>query len=220
MSPIGNVVIACAGLGSRLGMGMPKALLTIGQKTILQRLLAATASIPHCRVVVGYQEEAVIQAVLDARSDAVIVRNPAFMTTSTLTSLRLASAGLEGKTLYVDGDLIIRTEELARFLQEAAEVPALLGYSPASSENPVYIHLDEGRVVRFSRIDPSEHEWTSVFACPPGLLRTEAPSTDSREGSVFEWLARWLPLAASAIPVLEIDTPADYDRVVARVSGW
>ena len=50
MQTIGSAVIAAAGLGSRIGMGMPKCMIEIDGVTILSRLL--TALRPHVPVII------------------------------------------------------------------------------------------------------------------------------------------------------------------------
>mgnify|MGYP003131060655 FL=1 len=60
MQVVEGAVIACAGLGSRLGLGLPKCLIEVDGKTILTRLIESLR--PHVsriHVVIGYREELV-----------------------------------------------------------------------------------------------------------------------------------------------------------------
>ena len=62
MSALGGAVIAAAGLGSRLGHGLPKCMLEIDGRTVLSRLVDAIR--PHTdriHVVVGYREEMIVE---------------------------------------------------------------------------------------------------------------------------------------------------------------
>lgn len=215
MSNVDNLVIACAGVGSRLGMGMPKALLEVGGQTLLARLLRATHKVPHVRVIVGFQEEAVIDEAFRVRDDVVIVRNPAFLSTSTLTSLAHGAEGLRGKTIFMDGDLVIEPDEFERFRALAGQMDHLYGHCPARSDEPVYAHLaaNARHITAFSRSEPSEREWASVFCGDPAMLFGERPILDQRSGSVFEYIAANLPLPAAPIEVAEVDTPSDLERL-------
>ena len=214
MSHADHLVIACAGVGSRLGLGLPKALLPLQGQTLIRRLLHSTRNVPRVRVVVGFMEEEVTSEVFDARPDAVIVRNAAFMTTSTLTSFAMGAEGLGAKTLFMDGDLVVEHAEFDRFRNAAARVDTIFGHCPARSDDPVYVHLGQlGSVIdRFSRTDPTSREWASVFAGDPQALFHSRAFSDQRSGSVFEFISANLPLPAAPIDVFEIDTPGDLER--------
>lgn len=214
MSHADHLVIACAGVGSRLGLGLPKALLQLNGQTLIRRLLHSTRNVPHVRVVVGFMEDEVTAEVFDARPDAVIVRNAAFMTTSTLTSFAMGAEGLAAKTMFMDGDLVVDHAEFERFRHAAARVDSIFGHCPARSDDPVYVHLGQlGAVIeRFSRSDASSREWASVFAGDPQALFHSRAFNDRRSGSVFEFISANLPLPAAPIDVFEIDTPGDLER--------
>lgn len=221
MPDVDNLVIACAGVGSRLGMGMPKALLEVGGQSLLRRLLRATRQVSTVRVIVGFQEEAVAAEAFRTRKDVVIVRNPAFLTTSTLTSFARGAEGLVGKTIFMDGDLVVDPAEFERFRARAREVDHLYGHCAARSDEPVYAHLspDGEHIAEFSRARPSEREWASVFCGEPWRLFGERPIVDQRSGSVFEYLSAKLPLPAAPIEVAEVDTPHDLQRLHALLSS-
>lgn len=215
MSNVDHLVIACAGVGSRLGMGLPKALIEVGGQTLLRRLLRATRAVPNVRVIVGFQEEDVIAEAFRARKDVVIVRNPAFLTTSTLTSFARGAEGLVGKTIFMDGDLVVDPAEFERFRARAATVDELYGHCPVRSDDPVYAHLsaDGGHITAFSRRQASTREWASVFCGEPARLFGRRPILDQRSGSVFEYISAELPLPAAPIDVAEVDTPQDLARL-------
>ena len=58
-----SIVISCAGMGTRLGLGCTKALVEIEGKTLIERQLEILKDYDDIRVVVGYQAEQVIDAV-------------------------------------------------------------------------------------------------------------------------------------------------------------
>jgi choline kinase len=199
-------------------MGLPKALVDLGGRSIIARLLESTSSIPNCRVIVGFREDEVAEQVFQVRPDAVLVRNPAFLTTSTLTSFRLGAEALFGKTIFMDGDLVITQNEFERFAEAAGQSASLFGYCPVSSDDPVYAHVSPRRtIVEFSRSKPSKYEWASVFCAEPGELFGTGEISDHRGGTVFEWISANLPLPGALIHVAEVDTPADLERVRRRV---
>jgi CTP:molybdopterin cytidylyltransferase MocA len=210
-------VIAAAGLGSRLGHGLPKCMLEIGGTTILTRLVDAIS--PHTdriHVVVGYREEMVIDYVATHHRDVVLVRNPDFRTTSTIASLTLGARGLSGQLLFVDGDTVVRAPSLADFIARGTQHPVLVGTAPAASEDGVYVTLDDNAtndVLAFHREDPADHEWANILLGPSELLA-------GHTGYVYEALTAQLPLPTASLELAEVDTAHDLRRAHAAVAAW
>lgn len=70
-----TIVICCAGMGTRLGIGTTKALLDINGKPLILHQLEALRNFDDIRVVVGYQADKVIQVVNSCRKDIMFVFN-------------------------------------------------------------------------------------------------------------------------------------------------
>lgn len=70
-----TVIICCAGMGTRLGIGTTKALVKVNGKSIIGNLLQKLTDVKDVRVVVGYQAEKVIQEVLKHRKDVMFAFN-------------------------------------------------------------------------------------------------------------------------------------------------
>ena len=75
-----TVIISCAGMGNRLGLGTTKALLEIDGKPLIIRHLEMLEHERDIRVVVGYQAEAVIETVRKYRDDILFVFNHQYTT--------------------------------------------------------------------------------------------------------------------------------------------
>lgn len=214
MQSVEGAVIACAGLGSRLGMGMPKCMIEVGGKTLLSMLIEALQpTVSRIHVVVGYREELIIEHCAQHHRGVVIVRNPDFRNTNTAHSIRLGSIGMRHKALYLDGDLIIEPNSLRNFVAAAAQVPLLVGITPAKSSQAVFVSgaggAEQPQVVDSFRRDPATPwEWANVFAGPPGVLM---------EGLsyVYECIEPCLPAAAHVLNLCEVDTPEDLERARA-----
>ena len=67
MAPVATVVICAAGTGSRLGVGVPKCLVSIDGRSIIDRQLDLLEDVPEVRVTVGYREDLVVRHVVPAR---------------------------------------------------------------------------------------------------------------------------------------------------------
>lgn len=212
-------MIAAAGLGSRLGHGLPKCMLEIEGRTILSRLLETVSlQTDRIHVVVGYREELVIDYCATHHRDVVIVRNPDFRTTNTITSMAMGSRGLSGQLLFVDGDTVIEHSSLAAFVAAGQSSEILVGVAPARSDDSVYVTLtnrEEGplRVTAFHRDQPSDYEWANILLAPQRVIA-------EKTGYVFEALEPLLPLPVTEVNLAEVDTEQDLARANAVVSAW
>lgn len=208
MQPIEGAVIACAGLGSRLGMGMPKCLIEIEGKTILSRLIEALSPyVSRIHVVIGYREELVAEHCARHHRNVVLIRNPKFRETNTAFSILQGSISFYSKVLYMDGDLIINHESLSQFIRQAEKSDYLIGVTEAKSENAVlaqieYSEKSEMKISAFGRDLDSPYEWANIFVGNPKCL-------ERATNYVFEALAENLPLPAQMLELYEVDTPSD-----------
>lgn len=217
MQDVTNVVIAAAGMGQRIGLGLPKCMIEIDGQTILTRLINTLR--PHVSVihlVVGYREEMVIEYCAIHHRDIVLVRNPNFRCTNTADSLSLGAQHLSGKVLYLDGDLLISHESLKSYLAAARTKDILVGLTEAKSENAVFVHgKDYGNFIKiseFSRDNKSEFEWANVVVAPNDFM-------NGASGYVFERLTEHFPLEGYVLNLAEVDTPRDLNdaREFARL---
>ena len=215
MQPVECAVIAAAGLGSRLGHGLPKCMLELGGTTILSRLIDTLQSVvPRIHVVVGYREEMIIDLCAKQHREIVIVRNPDFRNTNTAQSMALGARACFGKTLFLDGDLIISPHSFHNFVKSAASAPIMMGIAPTRSENAVCVRLKSSAsqanpiVESFTRETRLPFEWANVFAGPPEILA-------GAKDYVFDRLANHLPIPAFELELREIDTVGDLEDAKA-----
>ena len=112
-----TIIISCAGMGTRLGIGVTKALVQVEGVPLIIRQLEGLKEYDDVRVVVGYQAEKVIELVKSYRRDIVFCFNYDYKTTGTAASF---SKGLLGAREYVvafDGDLLVNPKDLQDFLR-------------------------------------------------------------------------------------------------------
>lgn len=209
VQPVVSAVIAAAGLGSRLGAGVPKCMIEIGGRTLLSRLVQVLA--PHVetiRLVIGYRAKLVADYCARHHRDVVLVHNADFSTTTATQSFALGAARLTGKTVFLDGDLLISPSSMADFLRAASAHEILVGLTDAKSEDAVLVSgVPDGDTIRidgFSRDIESPYEWANVVAGPSDLL-------NGTRSYVFERLIEHLPLPGRMIELSEVDTEADLE---------
>lgn len=204
-----SVVIAAAGMGSRLGHGIPKCLVEVGGRTLIEGQLDVLSEIPDIRIVVGYMEQAVIDAVSRVSRNVIFVRNPEFRSTTTQDSYTMGALGLDHQCLFLDADIVFDPVSLNAFLAVSACHPMLIGVTAAKTDNAVYAVTraaprGDMEVISFS-LEASRYEWANIVSAPAG--------TFSRgRGAVFEALQTMLPAAAKEIVSFEIDTEQDLRR--------
>ena len=81
-----TVIISCAGMGTRLGIGMPKALVNVDGKPLIIRQLEMLQDCSDVRIIVGFQADKVIETVKSFRKDVMFAFNYDYRTTGTAAS--------------------------------------------------------------------------------------------------------------------------------------
>ena len=205
-----SVIISCAGIGPRLGLGTTKALIKIDGKSIIQWQLELFQEVKDIRVVVGFQAAEVIAEVRKYRPDAVFVYNHNYFDTKTGTSYYLGARHGAEYAIEVDGDLLIHPEDAKMLLELDGE---WIAYADKSSEDGVYVKVNEaGEVVSFSRQE-GDYEWTG-----PCCLKKENVIYSSE--NVFNQLEPHLPLRGVKVRAMDIDTYGDYQKALNLVRSW
>lgn len=194
-----TVIISCAGMGKRLGQGIPKALVKVGDKTLLQRTLELLQDVADVRIAVGYHAQDVIAEALKYRRDIAFVFNHDYAINGTGASVTLAARYAKDFILTIDGDIIIHPDDLPTLLNMNEE---FVGGCAISTDDPVFLQTNNGFVTAFSR-EQGDYEWTGV-----SLLRSSRLGTT--DGHVYGLIEPLLPIPYQIIRMKEIDTPNDY----------
>jgi len=206
MSFIKNAVISAAGMGTRLGLNMPKCLLKFNGISIIKHQLSLLKNIESIRVVVGFMEEDVIDEVKSFRKDVIFVRNPNYQNTSNTYSISLAMEGIKEPSLLIDGDLLINKDSFNNFIKSFDNKNTLVGITKASTDDAVYVKLNKQKEVQnFSRKIKSDYEWSGI-ACVNNIL------IQKNDPYLYQVLEKYLPLKSAIIECSEIDTADDLKR--------
>ena len=218
MQTIKHAIISAAGIGSRLELDIPKCLVTVAGRKIIDYQLENLKEIDDIRVVVGFYEEKVIEHVSKIRSDAIFVRNPLYSNTSTLQSLYLSAKYLNEPILTLDGDIILEKESFRGFLNICQNAVPVVAITPSGTEDAVFVntHLDNNGdlfVDSFQREPRTEYEWT-------GIAYMKQKQIKYKNIFVYQALERYVPLRASIIRCFEIDTQSDLIRANRICSDW
>lgn len=206
MSIVKHVVIAAAGVGSRLGYGMPKCLLEVGGKTLLARQLSLVADVEDVRLVVGFEKEKIIEAAKEVRRNAIFRINAAYRTTTTADSYDMGASGIDDWCLFMDADILFERDAFDRFCAECKPGQRRIGITDAKTEDAVFVHMNErDEIVRFSRTEKSDDEWANIAWLPSNYFTGHSDSAYSR-------IAQELPVTTGRVESYEIDTEGDLRR--------
>lgn len=224
-----RAVILAAGTGSRLGLGTPKCMVTVGEKALLQRQveeLQTAFGDMQIFVVVGFQAETIIEAYPQLK----FVRNENYRTTNTASSLRLALEAIgAGPTIWLNADVVLRPGVLADAVNKAdmdsSFVMALVG---ATDEEAVRYACDShglvkeisknvssalGEAVGINYIAEADYDpmRQALGLCEDGDYFEAGMERAIALGVSFKVLE--LPSGAA----VEVDTPEDLDRAQQMV---
>lgn len=212
MSISRTIVISCAGMGNRLGLGTTKALVEVDGKPLIVRHLELLRGEDDIRIVVGYQAEKVIEVVRKYRNDVIFVFNHDFRTTGTGDSVLLAARHANEYILSLDGDLLIHPGDMDAVLHQDGE---FVSGGQIATDDPWMLQTEgrpgKERVTAFSKTE-GKYEWN-------GITQLKSERLMQGSGHVFQLIEPHLPLPFLETRTREIDTVNDYERAVAWVKN-
>ncbi|MDO8954816.1 MAG: NTP transferase domain-containing protein [Gammaproteobacteria bacterium] len=209
MSLIKHVVIAAAGLGSRLGMSKPKCLVEVHGKPIIAYLLELLIDIEDVRVVTGFCEDQVMDVIKKIRPDIIFVRNANFYSTKTIDSYALGARGIENQVLFLDADIIFSPQSFKNFLHQCVHNKYLIGITDTKTEDAVFAQVnEENNVISFSLETQSAFEWANILCAPGNYF-------EGKSGDVYLQLEKNLPLKACHINSFEVDRLSDLEKAIS-----
>lgn len=195
-----RIVIAAAGMGSRLGLSVPKCLASIEGKPLIQWQLEALAGLGDIVVVTGFKHE-LVAAELDGVR---VVVNHNYASTTVVDSVRLGVGDFVGDVFIIDGDVLFTRDDIERVVAAPGDVVCVTGN--ISTSNPVFVEIESDHVVRFTR-DRTQLEWAGICKASSEYLRHAT-------GFMYETLADHLPMRWLLIDSIEIDTPEDLSEAI------
>ena len=212
MSVSRTVIIGCAGMGNRLGLGTTKALVEVDGKPLIVRHLEMLEDEKDIRVVVGYQAEKVIDVVRKYRDDIMFVFNHNYRTTGTGASVALAARYANKYILSLDGDLLVHPEDMKKILK--CDYEFVSGGIPETDDPwmlQTYQENEQEYVSAFSK-NMGTYEWN-------GIAQMKSSKMLNGTGHVFQLIEPYLPVKFLELRTREIDTINDYEKAVAWVKN-
>lgn len=202
-----TVIICCAGMGTRLGIGTTKALMHIDGKPLIIHQLEALKDYSDVRVVVGYQANKVIEIINSYRKDIMFAFNNDFKTTGPATSLRKGLLNSKEYVLSIDGDILVNPEDFKKLLSVDGEYLAI---SKRHSEEPILVEVEDNEAIHFSQ--KGNFEW-------PGIVKLRTDKVFNNQEHTFDIIEGLLPIKAILVRSRDIDTPEDYENALEWVKN-
>ena len=241
-----RVIILAAGQGKRLlplTADVPKALLDIGGKTLIERQVEAFAAngLKDFVVVTGYAADKMEQALalVAARLNVTIITvfNPFYAVADNLASCWLLRSYMDRDFIQVNGDNVFRGDLVARLLEPTTQtISVAINRKEAFDADDMKVMLDGARLTEVGKtlpVDTVDAEAIGFY-----IFRGEGAKHYVNELELAmrdpQGLKRWFPSAigslAKKVPVgvveitglrwSEVDFPVDLQQARLLVSGW
>jgi L-glutamine-phosphate cytidylyltransferase len=245
-SSIVRVIILAAGQGKRLlplTADVPKALLDIGGKTLVERQVEAFAEngLKDFVVVTGYAADKMEQALalIAARLNVTIVTvfNPFYAVADNLASCWLLRSYMDRDFIQVNGDNVFRGDLVAKLLEPNTQaISVAINRKDVFDADDMKVMLDGARLTEVGKtlpVDTVDAEAIGFY-----IFRGEGTKHYVKELELAmrdpQGLKRWFPSAvgslAKKVPVgvveitglrwSEVDFPVDLQQARQLVSSW
>jgi L-glutamine-phosphate cytidylyltransferase len=241
-----RVIILAAGQGKRLlplTADVPKALLDIGGKTLIERQIEAFAAngLSDFVVVTGYGADKMEQAlkVIAQRLNVTVqtVYNPFYAVADNLASCWLVRSFLTGDFIQVNGDNVFRADLVARLLEpKAGSILVAVNRKDGFDSDDMKVMMDGPRLTEIGKTLPvdtvdAEAIGFYVFRGDGGAHYVAELELAMRDP---QGLKRWFPSAVGSLakktPIgvieitglrwSEVDFPVDLQQARQLVSNW
>jgi L-glutamine-phosphate cytidylyltransferase len=245
-SSIVRVIILAAGQGKRLlplTADVPKALLDIGGKTLIERQVEAFAAngLKDFVVIIGYgadkMEQALAAIAVRLGVSIVTTYNPFYAVADNLASCWLARQFMDRDFIQVNGDNVFQGDLVARLLEPAVQnISVAINRKDAFDSDDMKVMLDGARLTEVGKtlpVDTVDAEAIGFYmfrgiGCQHYVSELELALRDP------QGLKRWFPAAigslAKKVPIgvveitglrwSEVDFPIDLQQARQLVSSW
>jgi choline kinase len=220
--PTPRAVILAAGVASRLRPitnTIPKSLITVGGKALLQRNLESLQQhgVQRCIIVTGYLNEMIETFVrgLYLNTEIEFIYNPVFDQTNNNYSLWLTRPAIDGQPmLLLDADILFDGRILERILSTPHPDALIIRFSDSLGHEEIKCELNaQGAVVRIGKhIDPALSSGESLgiekFSSQTTAKLFEVLSHRHVRNEFYEASFQDV-IDSGGYPCMEIDTPDD-----------
>lgn len=203
-----TVIICSAGMGTRFGHGIPKALIDIDGKPLILHQLALFENYDDVRVVVGFKHQQVISVIKEYRDDVKCYINNDYMNTGAAASVIAGMADdCRDYVIALVGDVLIRPQFMDKIINYQGEC---ISVCELSTDNPIEVIVDHNaQVVEINSENISgNYEWLGIVK----VLKQHI--NKSSRGALYQMIKPLLPMDVVVVNAKEIDTPNDLIKAI------
>ena len=151
-----KALILAAGIGKRLKVSLPKILLRIGNRSLLERHYDNLLSlgVKKIGIVVGYKSQHITKCIkeIDKKKKIKIIKNPKYKLGS-IVSLVCASSFFyeKGELILMDGDVLYDKKILKKLIDTKKKDTLLIDKHFESGEEPVKVCIKNNKIYDFGK---------------------------------------------------------------------
>ena len=236
-----KAIILAAGASKRLlslTRNLPKCLITVGDKSILEHLLDAvdSAGIDHVVIVVGYLKEKIIDRFgykYGRNCTITYIENPEYETTNTIYSLYLAKDEFRNDDfIYFNADVLFHKEIVKLLIDHPMKNVLAVDYKQCGEEEVKFTTNSDKRILKLGKhipADEAEGEFIGIAKFGRNVseqfIKKLAYYSNKEEKNLFFEKAVediletdiFCPLDVTHIPNIEIDFLEDLDAAKKTV---
>ena len=205
-----TIIINAAGIGSRLGMNIPKTLLNVNGKPILFWILNSLKKERNIKIVVGYKASEIIKFANEIRNDIIFVNNKNFYKTGTSISFLLGCRNDSSKeVISIDGDLIFNKNSINKIIKSKQ---SCIGVTKPRTDNAIFVKEKKKNSQiyynGFAKVK-TRFEWTGIFK-----INIKKLNINDKSFHVYEMIKKLKnEFKIYEINSMDFDTPGDYAKL-------
>ena len=151
-----KALILAAGIGKRLKVSLPKVLLRIGNRSLLERHYENLLSlgVKKIGIVVGYKSQYLIKCIkeIDKKKKIKIIKNPKYKLGSIVSLVCASSFFYErGELILMDGDVLYDKKILKKLIDTKKKDTLLIDKHFESGEEPVKVCIKNNKIYDFGK---------------------------------------------------------------------
>ena len=187
-----KAIICAAGFGSRLSMNIPKAMVMVNGRRLIDYQIEALSKFDRIYVVVGFRKELIIDHLKNKDNVEIIINDKPEI--GLRHTMEIISERFNEIVFLCDGDIIFNeviTPEKYEYV----------GVKNVITQKPIFVEAKDGKATDFTD-KSTAYEWACVYQCNPAKVNW------SNEYA-YECLKAILPLRLKHFDLFEIDTKED-----------
>ena len=159
-----KALILAAGIGRRLKISIPKIMLKIGNKTLLERHLnnLINLGISNIGIVIGYKSKTIKNFIkkIDKKKNIMIFKNTKFRQGS-IVSLVSASSFFKNKDrlILMDGDVLYDKKILEKLINSKKNNCLLIDKNFEEGDEPVKVCIKKNKILDFGKIVNDNYDY-------------------------------------------------------------